>query len=235
MILFVRVMLLLSTLIREGFSQNTIFLLFSSLFVVFCTLPVHEMAHAFIAYKLGDNTAKNMGRLTMDPFKHLDWFGSVLIVLFGFGWAKPVPVNPANFKNPKKGMALTALAGPISNLLMAFLFMLIANGIGLIPATQDTIYYINMIYLFLFYAAVINITLAVFNLIPVPPLDGSRLLCAFLPDRLYFKVMQYERYFMLVILLLLITGVLDIPINFLSDLLLRGIVYLANLPFAFFR
>lgn len=218
---------------REGFSLDTVFILISSLFVVFFTLPVHEAAHAFIAHKLGDNTARNMGRLTVNPLKHLDPFGSILILLFGFGWAKPVPVNPGNFKKPKQGMAITALAGPVSNLLMAFLFMLIANGIWLIPVTLDTMNYINVVYLFFYYAASINISLAVFNLIPVPPLDGSRLLCAFLPDRLYFKVMQYEQFFMLGIILLLFTGILDVPLGFLSSLLMHGIDFLSNLPFAF--
>lgn len=221
---------MLSTLFSNGLSAETVYMLLSSLFVVFCTLPIHEAAHAFAAHKLGDDTAKYAGRLTLDPFKHLDLVGSILIVLFGFGWAKPVPINPGNFKNPKKGMALSALAGPVSNLLVATVLMLIYHGI---IAAFGVNYYVAVIAQFLFNAAWINVSLAVFNLIPVPPLDGSRLLSALLPDRQYYKLMQYEQYLMIAVIALIATGVLDVPLGFMSRWLMDGISYIAALPFSF--
>lgn len=221
---------MLSTLFSNGFSAETVYMLLSSLFVVFCTLPIHEAAHAFAAHKLGDDTAKYAGRLTLDPFRHLDLVGSILIVLFGFGWAKPVPINPDNFKNPKRGMALSALAGPVSNLLVAMVLMLIYHGI---IAFFGVNYYVAVIAQFLFNAAWINVSLAVFNLIPVPPLDGSRLLSALLPDRQYYKLMQYEQYLMIAVIALIATGVLDVPLSFMSGWLMDGVSYIAALPFSF--
>lgn len=224
---------MLSDLLHYGLTPDTVFRFISSLFVVFCILPIHEAAHAFVAYKLGDNTAKYSGRLTLDPLKHLDPFGSVLILLFGFGWAKPVPINPYNFKNPKRGMAISALAGPVSNLLVAIVLMLFANGIAAFTYSENVIYYMQVLFKFFYYASVVSVSLAVFNLIPVPPLDGSRLLSALLPDRQYYKLMQYERYFMLIIIVLIATNVLDIPMNFLVGWLMNAIDFITRLPFSF--
>ena len=204
-------------------------------FVVLCLLPVHEYAHALVATKLGDNTAKLSGRLTLSPFAHLDLFGSIMILLFGIGYAKPVPVNPNNFKNSKKGMAFTAAAGPISNLIMALIFLLLYNGF---IAIFSSLYYQNellykIIGIFLYYAASINVTLAVFNLLPVPPLDGSRIFWAVLPDKYYFKVMQYERYIMIGLFVLLFFGVLSIPLSFLTEWIMKALDFVASLPFKF--
>ncbi len=203
--------------------------LISTAFVVFCTLPVHEFAHGWMANKMGDPTARLSGRLTLNPMKHLDLIGSILIFLTGFGWAKPVPVNQNNFRNPKKGMALTALAGPVSNLIMAFIFMLLMNFCGMFHNMAAYIFL-----LFFQYAALVNIRLAVFNLLPVPPLDGSRIFWAILPDKYYWKVMQYERIIMLVLFALLLFGVLSWPLSWLSNLVYRLFNLITGLPFRFF-
>ena len=207
-------------MLRNALSGNLDFVsavvyIISALAVIFLTMPIHEFAHGFAAVKLGDNTPKWQGRLTLNPLAHIDYIGAMCILLFGFGWAKPVQVNHLNFKNPKRDMALTALAGPVSNILMALVFNIIAYAIWLTVGAPVGIGF----YLFLFcdFVVQINVSLAVFNLIPIPPLDGSRILTAVLPDRTYYKIMQYERYIYLGFLLLLFTNVLDKPIMFLSN------------------
>lgn len=213
--------------------QIIIFLL-STVFVVFITMPVHEFAHAFAANLLGDNTPKYQGRLTLNPLAHIDPIGAALIALVGFGWAKPVQVNLNNFKRPKLGMAITSIAGPFANLVCAFVLLLVQNGLLTFMYYTDS-YTEFMIYLYLFidYAVMINISLAVFNLIPVPPLDGSKILNALLPYRIYYKILQYERYIMLVVMVIVFMGVLDIPLSWLSGKVYSGISWLANLPFGF--
>lgn len=189
-----------------------------TLFVVFCTMPVHEFAHAYAAHKLGDDTARLSGRLTLNPFAHIDISGLVLIVLFGFGYAKAVPVNPRNFKDSKKGMALTAIAGPISNLIMAFAFLAIGDTMAVFLTGSAAV----AISTFFELAGVININLAVFNLLPIPPLDGSRILGLLIPDRYYYKIMRYERQIMLVIFVLLFLGFLTKPLQILSNFVYNG-------------
>lgn len=154
-------------IIRNGFSLEVLVSLMARVFVIFCVMPIHEFAHAFVAYKLGDDTARLSGRLTLNPLAHVDLVGALMIFLVGFGYAKPVPVNPRNFKNPKGGMAATALAGPISNLIMAFIFLLPYCAVGsLYDGNSELVFAIAA---FFFYAASVNIGLAVFNLIPIPP------------------------------------------------------------------
>lgn len=195
--------------------------------IVFLSLSVHETAHGYVAYKLGDPTARNLGRLTLNPIKHLDLFGTLCMVLFGFGWAKPVPINTRYFKKPKRDMALTGMAGPVSNLLLAVGFALVLKLViyifNFVPETAFTADLLYWTWVFLSLGVQLNVTLMVFNLLPIPPLDGSRLLFAFLPTKAYFKMMQYERYIYIVFLVLLAIGVLDAPISFLSDLVLRVI------------
>lgn len=159
-------------------------------------LTIHEYAHGYVAYKLGDDTAKSQGRLSLNPMKHLDPFGVICMMFFHFGWAKPVPIDPRNFKNPRRGFALTALAGPATNLTVGFLTAFVYL-LALTNFKETDVAFVNNLevntLLFLLYFFSINIGLGVFNLIPVPPFDGSRILNVILPDRIYFKVMRYER------------------------------------------
>ena len=171
---------------------------------VFLCLTVHETCHGAAAYALGDPTAKRMHRLSLNPLRHIDWFGLAMMVLCGFGWAKPVPVDPRYFKKPKEGMALTALAGPVSNFVLAVVLMLGARAI------YDHASYVTLwqqVFTFLLNTAVLSIGLGLFNLIPLPPLDGAKVLGALLSDRAYFTLMRYERYGMLVLILLSCTNI----------------------------
>ncbi len=206
--------------------------LLSRAFVVFICLPVHELSHGWVAYKLGDNTAKDNGRLTFNPLAHLNLIGTIMIFLFGIGYANPVPINPNNFKNRKSGMAITALAGPVSNLIMSFIGVFIADLIYVLYYRVARAYTLfQLLYNLFYYAAEVNISLAVFNLLPIPPLDGSRILGAFLPDRLYYKYFQYERIIMIVLMVVLLTGILSTPLSYLSNLFMRMVEYIPNLIF----
>lgn len=202
-------------------------------FIAFCVTPLHEFSHGWAANKLGDPTAKHNGRLTMNPVASMDLFGTICLFLFGYGWAKPVPVNPMNFRNPKRDMALTALAGPVSNLLAALVGALLLNTVLVFGnGLSDVV--MSGVQIFFYYYISINVMLAVFNLIPVPPLDGSRILGAFLSDRALYRFYQYERQLSGLMFLLLFTGVLNIPLSFLRSGALQGISWLAALPFRAF-
>jgi len=193
--------------------------------IIFVMLPVHEYAHAFTAVKLGDPTPRGYGRLTLNPMAHLDLIGSLMIFLIGFGYAKPVPVNPHNFRSRRKGMALTAFAGPLSNLLMAILsvglfrlYLLFSGGVfdpvNLRFDSERTIY-VYMVLILIF--ARINVTLAVFNLLPIPPLDGSRIFSSILP---YRWTAWIDRYFLVVqiaLFALIFTGTLEKPISLMVN------------------
>lgn len=187
--------------------------------VLLTAIPIHEAAHAYVADKMGDPTGRYMGRLTLNPIAHFDLVGSIAMLVAGIGWAKPVPINPRNFREPKKGMAISAAAGPISNLIVAAISLSAAKilmyvsyqvGVNTVLSTLFTIF--NLM-------CSINISLAIFNLIPIPPFDGSRIFNYFLPDKFYFKVMEYEQYIVIGLLIILFTGVLDVPLAILSNLI----------------
>ena len=189
--------------------------------VLLC-LTVHETCHGLAAYALGDPTARRAHRLSLNPLRHIDWFGLLMMFAVGFGWAKPVPVNPNYFKKPKQGMALTALAGPVSNFLLALLALLAARIFCDVAAYSETN---QRILDFILMGAIRSIGLGLFNLVPIPPLDGSKVLFAVLPDRAYDQLMRYERYGMLVLFALVFFDVgssaLSNAIQWVFDLFCR--------------
>ena len=191
--------------------------------VLIISLVLHELSHGLAAYIMGDRTAKDYGRLSLNPLKHVDWLGFFMLLVAGIGWAKPVPVNMMQFKDPKKGMAVTALAGPLMNILLVF--------VSLIFYALGGVYgYNKYIMLFIYIMAYYNAVLAMFNLLPIPPLDGSKVLFAFLPDRHYYKLMMYERYGMILILLLSLTNltsnIISTGVNNLIDRLWHVVITL---------
>ncbi len=225
-------------------------MMITRLFIVLAILPVHEFAHAWAARKLGDDTAEKMGRLTLNPFRHLDGFGAALLILFGFGFAKPVPVNPARFTNQEKrrgGMALTALAGPLSNLIMAFVSILlfavlsaatkaffcvdVGGRTAFYYSQANGWYYLGM---FLLQFASINISLAVFNLLPIPPLDGSRIFGLLFPEKWMYALERYSFILIIGIFMLMnrVSGVGD-ALGSLSQgvfmLLYKGVAFVFGL------
>lgn len=192
--------------------------------VVLIALTFHEFAHGFVSSRLGDPTPKLTGRLTLNPIAHLDLMGALLMVLTGFGWAKPVQVNPRYYKNPKTGMALTAVAGPLSNLIMAFAAMLLYTVFAIISyKTGLFVGSVSTVFTFLLMFARVNLCFMVFNFIPIPPLDGSRVLGLFLSNSAYFKLMKYERYSFLLIIVLSFSGAFDLIIGNGVGIVLKGI------------
>ena len=218
-----------------GDMQSYVIGILLSLPIVLLALSLHETAHGFMALRLGDPTARNMGRLTLNPAKHLNPIGFVCMLLTGFGWANPVPINSRYFKKPRRDIALTGLAGPVSNVLLAFLFLLALRFLGygylatLMPKTAMQAKLIYFTVIFLYYGVSLNITLAVFNLLPVPPLDGSRIFYVFLPPRLYVKVMQYEQVISLAIMALLLLGPLSHLISLLTNVIIKGMFALVGM------
>ena len=180
--------------------------------IILISLTVHEFSHALVANKLGDPTAKNMGRLTLNPFRHIDPFGFIMLILVRFGWAKPVPVSPMYFKNPKEGMMLTAIAGPVSNFILGFISSFFVALLHFIYFRTGTFYeFWNIANTFFYNLALINIGLAIFNLIPIYPLDGSRILGFFMPDSFNNFFIKYGSYIQIIFILLVVFT------NFIGD------------------
>lgn len=210
---------MLLDLLTQGLSlQEMLIQILLTIPTIFIALTFHEVAHGWMSYKLGDPTAYNMGRLTLNPLKHLDPIGALCMLVVGFGWAKPVPVNARYYKNPKRGMALTAFAGPAMNLILAFFGVIIyrlINRFGYLLIPNGLLVYV--LFLLFYYFAYLNIFLAVFNLIPIPPFDGSRIAYVFLPTNLYFKIMRYERIIQIIVMVALVSGIVSLPLGFIAD------------------
>lgn len=202
-------------------------MLLSAVTALLC-ITVHELCHGLAAWKLGDDTAKKAGRLTLNPIRHIDPLGLLLMITVHVGWAKPVPVDMRNFKHPKRGMALTALAGPCSNFVMAFLALALAAPVlRSVSPSQGR----NYIIIFLCYIALLSTGLGVFNLIPIPPLDGSKIVFSLLPERMYFTVLRHERKIGIVMLAVVWLGVLDGPLSLAIRGVLQGLCTVTGFPF----
>ena len=218
------------------FSDLPMYLL--SLPVLLMAFSVHESAHGYAAYKLGDPTARNLGRITLNPAKHIDVLGFICMLVAHIGWAKPVPINARHFKNPRRDMAITGAAGPVSNLILAVVNLIVLrlillllpsgflseamafamaynSGEAFIGSLGFTL--MSLVVYLIYLGVVLNVCLAIFNLIPVPPFDGSRIFYAFLPPKWYFGVMKYERIIMMVMLVLLIFGFLTGPLSLIQN------------------
>ena len=190
-------------------------------------MPVHECAHAWVAEKMGDDTGRKQGRITLNPFAHLTLWGSLMMILVGFGWGKPVMVDSRNFKNPKKGMVLTSLAGPASNFIMAFLSMIVYKVLAFLSYAKDSST-LDMLATVFVYITLINISLAVFNFLPIPPLDGSKIFNAILPEKWYFTIMKYENFIFIALIILVYSGLLDAPLSFLQNKVIDVMLFLTG-------
>ena len=201
-------------------------LLISAVAALMC-ITLHELSHGLMAWRLGDPTARNAGRLTLNPIKHLDLLGLLMMVVAKVGWAKPVPVDMRYFKHPKQGMALTALAGPAAN----FLTALAAVGVSSVIWHVAPLGRMSLLALcFLSNMALLGVGMGLFNLIPISPLDGSKILFALLPDRAYYTILKYEKYVMGLLIVLVLLGIFDKPLSFLMVQCLRGLCALTGMP-----
>jgi len=197
---------------------------------LFC-ITIHELSHGLVAYRLGDPTAKLNGRLTLNPRFHIDPIGLVMLLTVGVGWAKPVPVDPRNFKSPKAGMVLTALAGPVSNFLTAFFMLRLGSVlVEYVPTTMPVAYLL----IFICYISAFSVGIGLFNLIPIPPLDGSKILFSVLPDRIYRIILRYERLMMIVVILLVWFGIFVGPLSVAMSAAIRGICAVTRFPYEIF-
>ncbi len=217
------------------FSKEALLSMLLSLPAIFYSMSVHEFSHAYVAYRLGDDTARNLGRLTLNPTKHIDVLGFLSMFFIGFGWAKPVPVNSRYFKKPKRDMAFTALAGPIANLLSSFIFAFvyyfaffcIFRYVHFENITEKQCQVILALLNILQFFVLYNIAFAIFNMLPIPPFDGSRIIDSFLPQKAYVIYHEYEQYIQIIIVaILLFTDILSPLLNTATDFTERIVMYL---------
>ena len=202
-------------------------LLISAAAALLC-ITLHELSHGFVAWRLGDPTAKNAGRLTLNPIRHLDVVGLLMMLVAKVGWAKPVPVDMRYFKHPRQGMALTALAGPAANFLTALAAVGVSSAVfHLAPLGPAAVF----VLCFLSNMALLGVGMGLFNLIPLSPLDGSKILFALLPDRIYYQYLRYERFFILAVVLLAWMGVFSVPLSFCMEGIVRGLCAVTAFPF----
>lgn len=234
---------MLINIIRQMFSGGSVDFfsllayIVSVFFIIFLILPLHEFAHGFVANKLGDPTAKLEGRLTFNPLASLDVMGAFWLMFLGFGWAKPVPVDPRYFKKPKRDMAITAFAGPFSNFLAALVGAIIYYALFVsAPQALFSISSLKATFLgnFLNFYITVNISLAAFNLLPIPPLDGSKILAAFLPDKFLYSFRRYENILMMALFVLMIGGAFSGPLGVVQNFLLDIVLNIAAAPFRLF-
>ena len=189
-------------------------------------ITFHECSHGLVALLLGDRTAKDRGRLSLNPLKHFDFMGFLMMAFVGFGWAKPVPINMNNFKKPKHGMAISALAGPVSNLLLAVVVLFVYGLLYTPLYLSDTGYYVLFT---LSRTAYLSVALAVFNIFPIPPLDGSKVLFSLVSDESYYKLMRYERYGMVLLLVLVLTDAISGPLYTAVAFVFEKLLFAADL------
>ncbi len=215
--------------LRMGNPIYLVAALLASAFLVFVVLPIHEWAHAITAYKCGDDTPKLAGGLTLNPMAHIDPMGAVLIVLTGFGWGKPTPTNPNNYRHPRRDSVLVAFAGPLSNLLMGWLLIFIGAVILQFGGLSN--YFLQLLAYFFCYAGEISTYLAVVNLLPIPQFDGFAILEGILPQRAQYWIQRNYRTITIVVLLLFLFGIFSYPLMYLSNYLCQAFWWLSNLPF----
>ena len=227
---------MLSQLLSGNFTIQTIIAeILAVLVIIFLILPFHEWAHAQTAYLLGDKGIKQRGRLSLNPLSHIDPVGALAMLFIGFGWAKPVPVDARYFKNPKVGMAITAFMGPVANLIAALAGLFVFHTLWCIVPTFFTAGgFGSYVLAFLQFYIIVNVNLAVFNLLPIPPLDGSKILFVFLPDKAVMFFYRYQMFFMIGLIVLLWAGPLSYVLTFLSRGALYGIYQSSTLPFQLF-
>lgn len=211
------------------FSREGILALLVSIPGLLLAISMHECAHGYAAYLMGDRTAKYSGRLSLNPLHHLDLVGTLCMLFFHFGWAKPVPINPNNFKRGRLGIIVVSLAGPFANFIIGLLSALIYLYILIFVRSSAPIWdFLQMVFL---YSTYMNIGLMIFNLIPIPPLDGSKILMEFLPYRIKYQIYRYERYFGLILILLVYMGTMTPILSALQGVVLEFYQYIANLVF----
>ena len=217
--------------------QNLSTYIYFAVAAIVC-IPLHECSHGWVAYKLGDPTAKLSGRLTLNPIRHFDVVGFLMMVLVGFGWAKPVPVDMRYFKKPKRDMALVGLAGPLSNFLLSLVCLVVLRGMELFVRYSD---FAQVIYNFFYFTALLSAGLGVFNLIPISPLDGSKIIGALLPERAYYTMLRYEKYGAIVLLCFVLAGnflpqfdILGMILSRARGVVMEALSFVADLPFRVF-